>query len=305
MKKGNAFKIIISTSLVIVMAVAFMPIFGVSNANAATKKGRLVKSVTKQFYDTGKKKWVTEEKDTYTYNKKNDPKKIVVTLYDGNGKHPYESSTEKNRIKYNKKGVRILRSMKLEESEGGVTTAKITYDKYGNPKKQTSTFEYEDQCSKEVTNYTRTKRGYLKKLINTKTELSDPEITTKNSFKYKVKQRKNNLLKRVEGTSYDSDLKEWVKDSTFTYNAKGLLVKEKGASASLTITYTYTWKKGRVTSVKITSKDDDGYVDKTKYKFTYTKKKVGKIRYAKMINELVAYDSNEDDSNNYNLYPWY
>ena len=302
MKKGNAFKIIISTSLVIVMAVAFMPIFGVSNANAATKKGRLVKSVTIQTYNKSKKKWINNNKMAFTYNKKNDPKKIAVTIYDGNGKHPYEGSTEKNRIKYNKKGVRISRSMTLEDSEGAVTTAKITYDKYGNPKKLTSKFVYEDLCSKEVTNYTRTKRGYLKKLINTKTELSDPEITTQDHFKYQVKQRKNNLLRRVEAECYDSTIKEWMKDSTFTYNAKGLLVKERRASASQTITYTYTWKKGRVTSVKITSKDDDGYVDKTKYKFTYTKKKVGKIRYAKMINELVAGDS---DSNNYNLYSWY
>lgn len=293
---------LIAFLLVTVMAVAFMPVFGMSNANAATKKGRLVKGVTIQTYNKSKKKWINNQKIAYTYNKRNDPKRIVETIYDTNGKNPYEGSTETNRIKYNKKGVRISRSMKIEGSEGGVTTAKITYDKYGNPKKQTSTFEYEDLCSKEVTNYTRTKRGYLKKLINTKTELSDPEITTKNSFKYKVKQRKNNLLKRVEGTSYDSDLKEWVKDSTFTYNAKGLLVKEKGASANQTMTYTYTWKKGRVTSVKITSKDDDGNVYKTKYKFTYTKKKVGKIRYAKMINAIINYyDNNHHDE----MYPWY
>ena len=296
MKKGNAFKITISASLILVMAVAFMPIFGVSNANAATKKGRLVKSVTIQTYDKSKKKWINSNKMAFTYNKKNDPKKIAVTIYDGNGKHPYEGSTEKNRIKYNKKGVRISRSMTLEDSEGAVTTAKITYDKYGNPKKQTSKFVYEDQCSKEATNYTRTKRGYLKKLTTTTTDLTDPVTTRKDSFKYQVKQRKNHLLRRVKVECYDSAIKEWMEDSTFTYNAKGLLVKERLASISQTNTYKYTWKKGRVTSMKVTIKYGDGSVEKQRYKFTYTKKKVGKIRYAKMINAIIS---------NAEMHPWY
>ena len=54
--------------LIAVMAVAFMPIFGLSDASAATKKGRLVKAVTKQYYDDTKMKWITEHKVSYAYN---------------------------------------------------------------------------------------------------------------------------------------------------------------------------------------------------------------------------------------------
>ena len=300
MKKDNAFKIIISTSLVIVMAVAFMPIFGVSNANAATKKGRLVKSVTKQFYDTGKKKWVTEGKDTYTYNRKGDPVKVKKIGYE-NGKQN-EVVIVKNSFKYTKKSVRKSRKTTWDTDEGfRHNTERWTYDKKGNPKKLNYSYSDEDGRWTGGTHvYTYTKKGWYLKTDghNWRDNYMDEEsedYTGKD--KYTVKQKKY-LLKSIVWYWYDDNDNAWKKYNSMSFNSRGLMSKSKRADGSETTTYKYTWKKGRVTTVVVNYKSTEESF-RERFKISYTKKKTGKIRYAKMINEILT------EGSSYSLYPWY
>ena len=294
MGKGNCFKRVMAVSLVFIMAAAFMPVLGMSDASAAAKKGRLVKSVTKKYYDSTSKTWRPSTKTSYAYNKKADPSKITMKQYSGDGKLVF-TETQKNTYTY-KKGVhRARKSTTTYSGGGGKATAKFTYNKYGNPTKQTYKYTTEGYWSKSTTNYKSTKYGYLKSK-SSKFTYSDGG-TGNYKMKNTVKQSKK-LLKKLAMYSYIPSTKKYQKDGSFSYNSKGLLTKIKRADSGYTVTYKYAWKSGRVSSVVVTTKSPEGDTSKAKYTISYTNKKIGKVRYAKMIDSIVS-------SGEYELYPWY
>lgn len=296
MERNNVIKRMTAFMLIAVMAVAFMPIFGLSDAGAATKKGRLVKAVTKQYYDDTKMKWITEHKVSYAYNKKNDPVKIKTKDYNSDGKL-VSTDTCKNVYKY-KKSVRRSRKMTVTYSDPDQKlTQTWKYDKYGNPKKSNRYSSYQDEWwINTETNYVYKKRGYLTKESSTWFDnYSDENDPDTGKWKYTVKQKKN-LLKSFVAYSYNKNEKKWEKEKAYSFNSKGLVTKVTDYAVDTTMTFKYSWKKGRVTSVTRSVTDEDSSY-KDRYKFSYTKKKTGKIRYAKMINQITC--------DAYTFYPWY
>ena len=298
-RRDGYFRKAIAFLLVTIMAVSFIPVFSASNANAATKKGRLVKSVTRQYYNTAKKKWINDTKETYKYNKKGDPIRIKTVDYSEKGEQ-VDSWTVKNTFKYTKKSVRKSRKSSWKTDEGFKSYSENwTYDKKGNPKKLVYSESDEDGRWENHTHaYTYTKKGwYLKKDNYTwrdhYMDEEDDDFTGKD--KYTVKQNKY-LLKSIISYRFEDSI--WEKNETMSFNKRGFISKCKNADGSDTTTYRYTMKKGRVTTVVETYKSNED-TSKYRYKITYTKKKkIGKIRYAKMINDIVTAGS-------YQLYPWY
>lgn len=287
--------------LVFIMAISFMPVFGLSNAYAASSKGRLVKKVTVQSWDKDKEKWVTDRTISYTYNKKGDPTKIKTKSYDSKGKVT-GTDTENNKYSYTKKKVRKARTMTWKRTDSGYTeneTEKWKYDKKGNPKKVNAYSSDSDGRWKNITRtFVYTKKGwYLSKedmsIKYHDSDEEDPPITI--NWKYTVKQ-KSQLLKSFIAYKVNDDNSAELEGS-FTYTKKGFLKKAVRYDNDTTETYAYKMKKGRVSSVKVTLNDDYGKTY-TRYKFSYTKKKANKIRYAKMINEMITYGD-------YAYYPWY
>ena len=85
--------------------------------------------------------------------------------------------------------------------------------------------------------------------------------------------------------------------NTAVFNKRGLITKSTDAFGDVE-KYKYTMKNGRVRSVVYNSTYDSDMSNKVRYKFTYyTKKKISKSRYAKMINSLItSYE---------NVFVWY
>lgn len=279
MQKNISFKRVVAFAFAVIMAVAFMPTFGNVMAQAKTKKpkGRLVKSVTVQEYNNDSGKWQTASKMSYTYNKKKDPTAIKELLYEkGNVKYTYKV---KNTFKY-KKGKRYARSMKVSNDSAG-TVRKWTYNKKGLPTKyyfKVATADYQ-----EITNAkkTYTKAGYLK------TDSYDFDYGgEKTNYKMKyITKVKNGLATKITSYYYDDGV--WKKDSTYTFNKKGLLTKIKTESG-WNEAYTYKMKNGRVVQCVMKFKmDGESYRYSNKYKFTYTKKTAKKKRYSMLINSIV------------------
>ena len=263
--------------LTVVMTVAFMPVLGIGKAEAATPKGRLVKSVTQQYYDKGTKSWEKEYVYSFKYNKRGDPVTITRKTYSESGKL---IDTNKWTEKYTyKKGKRAKRVEKWNYHGAG-DTEKWTYDKYGNPK----TGYIKDGSMTRNVKCSFSKSGYLR-AETFKEDYGDGQIyNDKYSFKTSLK---NGLPTKMTCRYYDNDSGKWVKSSAYRFNKKGLATKYKSASGADCRTFKYTYKKGRVAAATVTNTTDPNNVTKQRYKFTYTKKAVKKKRYAKMINHII------------------
>ena len=291
-------------TLILVMTVAFSPIFGAAKADAATKKGRLVKKVTVQSYDKSKKKWITYEKTAYTYNKKGDPIKIKTNKYNEKGKVT-ESTTKTNKYTYTKKSVRKTRTMRWKKStDDDYTesyTERWTYDRNGNPKQLKEYFSDTDgRWTNSTYKFTYSKKGwYLKKAdsVSTNQDADEEAEPDKDSWKYQPSQKKY-LLKSFVVNKVNDDGSLEIEES-YKYNKMGCIKSVKDQVRGYTESYRYKTKNGRVTTVTVKCINEYGDVSYTRYKFTYTKKKTGKIRYAKMINEMIR------DYSLHQYYAWY
>ena len=258
----------------VVMAVAFMPILGTGDAAAATPKGRLVKTVTKQIYDKGTQSWEKEAVYTYQYNKRKDPSVITKKLYNLEGKL---IDTDKWTQKYTyKKGKRSKRTEKWNYDNPGDVT-KWTYDKYGNPKTK-----YSKEGSKTTNSkMTFAKYGYMKN--ETIKEVSEDDGTDICKYRFRTSM-KNGLATKMICYNYSDGA--WKKDITYKFNKKGLLTKYSVSGSAHYHLIKYTYKKGKVRSATVTYYGEPEVV-KERYIFTYTKKPVKKKRYSKMINWII------------------
>lgn len=266
--------------LAAVMTVAFMPALGAGDAAAAAKpKGRLVKTVTKQYYEKGTERWVKDYVLSFKYNMRNDPSVITKKAYNDSGNL---IDTEKWTQKYTyKKGKRVKRTEKWTYDAPGSVT-KWTYDKYGNPK---TNYIKEGSVTKNI-RFNFTKSGYLKSVIYK--EISKDDGTIIDKYKYKTTLKKG-LVTKMTCFYYDNGT--WKKDSVDKFNKKGFITNYKSGDGIYYHTVKYTYKKGRAASATVTYYGATDGVVKERYKFAYTKKPVKNKRYAKMINHLIeSYD---------------
>ena len=263
--------------LTVVMTVAFMPVLGIGRAEAATPKGRLVKSVTRQYYDKSTKSWEKGCVYSFKYNRRGDPVDITLKVYNELGNL---TAIEKYTEKYTyKKGKRAKRTEKWSHDDQ-VTVTTCTYDKYGNPK----TMIIKDGSATKTIKNSYTKSGYLKAQTWKEVYEDDGPYIFYYSFKTPLK---NGLPTKMTCRYYDSDNGKWVKDSAYTFNKKGLVKKAKSGDGTDYMTFKYTYKKGRVVTATVTDITNANDITKSRYKFTYTKKAVKKKRYAKMINYII------------------
>lgn len=280
------------TIIAVIVLSLIIPIgFGdAPSANAATKTGRLVKKVEKQRRVSGQ--WVTTAEYIYKYNRKADPAEIEEKHYDEDGSFVWECEYI-NSFVY-KKGKRIKRTITCSHPDAAVLKAKCTYDKYGHPKKYVIRFAdwFREGGSIEYT-YSFTKKNDLKKKMTVEknadgtieyTFMEGPNIFY---TKYSLK-KKNGLPSKLTYRNKRKGKKTWGTTYEIRYNKKGLKNREPGTSA---MKFTYKYKNGRVSTVTVTTATSSGHrVIKDRYKFTYTKRKASKVRYAKMINSIVWQD---------------
>ena len=285
MERKDIIKRITAFSLITMMAVAFMPIFGLSDASAAKKKakpkGRLVKTVKYEEMINGA--WVKKSQTSYTYNKKKDPRTIKENRYysDGSisGKKVFRYS-----YKYRKNGKRLSCTIK-EEGDIPGTVRKCTYDKYGH----LTRYEFRDEQSTQIANLKYTKTGYMK---NYSEYVSDIENGSDSSEPIKC------IISSKKGFPVKMDFyyqaSDWEKECSITFckksaSKKGLIASKKQTLSKEKMSFSYKMKNGRVRSVTVTIINNAGNKSKERYTFYYTKKQAGKVRYANMINNIVDY----------------
>ena len=267
-----------------------IPICSLPPASAAAKTGRLVKKVEKQERVSGK--WVTTAEYIYKYNRKADPAEIVENHYLKDGSFSWGCEYI-NSFVY-KKGKRIKRTITCSHPDATVPKAKCTYDKYGHPKKYVIRFAdwYRPGETIEYT-YSFTKKNDLKKRTtvekNADGSVSVNPLEGTDIFytKYSVK-KKNGLPTKMTYRNKRKGKKTWGSINEIRFNKKGLKNREPGTSA---LKFMYKYKNGRVYTVTVKTATSAGHrVINDRYKFTYTKKPVSKVRYAKMINSIVWQD---------------
>ena len=287
MTKALNLRRILIVSLALITVFAFMPV----QSDAATGKYRLVKKVTREYYNGSK--WQKDWTQTFTYNKKGDPTSIKWVSYDENGK-VVNKSTNKNKYTY-KNGVRKTRTLKVAD-DSVKTTRKWTYDKYGHAKSFKYKSTYDGKTNSVTITTSFTKKGYLK--TSKEVQKFDGDSQTFN-FKYKTT-LKNGLPKKIVTSSKNNG--SWEKSYTYTFNKKGLLIKGVSPYGDYPTTYKYKMKNGRATMVTKSTKykfDDMTQVIKERYKITYTTKKTDKVRYARMINGITF------DADSTSVLAWY
>ncbi len=273
--------------IAVITAVAFMPVLGYGQADAKTSaKYRLVKSVTCQVYNADTGKWENSSQEVIKYNKKGDPVRTLDYYYSNGKKESKSTFTETYKYTY-KKGVRKTRTDKM--TRGGDRAGKMRYDKNGYPKSW-SGVDINGESSKST--YVFSKKGYLKSETVTFNDDAGEDSVIK--WKYSTTLKKGLPKKIVAYLVEDSGKK--VRMNTFTFNKRGLITKANSSSGDKE-TFNYTMKNGRVRTVVYDYTADSDMSNKVRYKFTYTKKKTDKKRYAKMINWYVTTEGE--------LFAWY
>ena len=278
----------ISFAVIAAMALTvFAPMPALAKSKA--KDPTLVKKVTYKWWDSEKKKWLTGSVTTYTYNKKGYPTKIAETDYTDGKKSGYRN-VEKNKYKF-KKDKPKSRVQTFTDYEPGEKpyTSKNTYkyNKKGFPSEQKYTSRDGDYKSVQKFKYKKglmTQRTYWD---YEKNKAGKWVLDSKAVTKYRVKQKKG-LPKRIESIPAKGDGNYTAIEQ---YNKKGLLVKkgyrENGKSYTAWV-YKYKMKKGRVVSVTRYDIEDGKKIADSKWTITYTKKKIAKDRYARMIDDILG-----------------
>lgn len=253
----------------------------VSPCLAASKKPKLVSSVTVQEYDTTTKKWQARGSYDYTYNKKGDPIKIeysdsrygyyTKTLkyhYRKNGKHKYTTYKRTGRMWSGFNGIGRYKDF--------TGKGKIIYNKRGHrTKEKYKESEYNDNGVKTGGDTATIKYKHKKYLFylsgdDLKEELED-------GGKTKVVIRKKGIIKKVK-TGYKGEAK-WHTSHTFLKN--GLIKKSHDTK------YKYKYYKGTGLVKSVKYYYDYGGI-KMRYVFHYSKKSIRKTRYNAMINSFFS-----------------
>ena len=276
MKKGISFKRVSVFLFAVVLTVAFMPVFGTGQADAASQKGKLIKTATESIYNQETGKYEKYRVGKYTYNKKKDPTVVNIIYYN-------EGSTTKHKVvnsfKY-KKGIRNTRTAK-SSSDGGIVTRKWEYNKKGLPVDYLMEEKPLDVTSSAHAKYTYTRSGFLK---TSKSKFFDGDETTITEMKFKTVTSKG-LPKKI--TEYEKVGGKWKRNWTYSFNKKGLLKKDIAEGNNFYTTYSYKTKKGLVTQCIAKDYFYGEKASQTKYTFTYTKKTAKKKRYSMMMNSFM------------------
>ena len=300
-------KRLLTIILAITVAITFVPFFGVDHAEAKKKKPKyyLVKSIKVQYKKN--KKWKTDYKCTFKYNKHND-----LVKYREIYNEIYKKKANGFDCKYryvNGKKVSCIRTAVGEDNYKDV----ITYNKKGKPVKKVTT--YGDGEDSETYKYTYDKKGSLKKAT-----MYDSLDNQTETIKYNNMYRKG-IHKKIVEKNYLKGKKKWKWLGSYYFTKKGYIEKiTYPASYSNKYCYKHVFKKGRVSSIKGTRYYGDGYTTTftNRYLFNYTKKTISKKRYRTMINDLkyscfdIFYSPYQNNKNGYlfgcdryDLFPWY
>ena len=231
-------------------------------AKSKTKDPALVKKVTEKAWNSNRKKWYTYSVKTYTYNKRGYPSKIKIIDRD-----PDQPGSYVVKMKYKFNG---NKPKSMKDTSGNT----YEYNKNGLPSKKSMI----EGDYKEIVTY-KYKKNIMKQSIRwvyQKDEEGKWERDT-DVKKCRIKQRRGLPVEIRTGSMIEK------------FDSKGLLIKRKGGGAidNTKETIKYRIKKGRVVSMTTTTQNAEG-VWKYKYTFTYTKKKISKKRYVRMINSFAA-----------------
>lgn len=235
-----------------ILAIVFSAMIPGAQVHAGTKY-KLPKTITGYYWDYEGVKQIAS-KETYKYNKKGDPIKIVHKYYEEG------SVSQKNvlTLKYTyKKGTK----RKVVIKENGKKYAVMKFNKKG----QLNYINFIQAKYKHYA-YKYDKKGYL---VSYKFTGDGGGYA-----KYKTTLKKGKLVKirEIVGGTAEADL--------VTYYDKSGLIKSYAMNKYYKDKYSYKKKKGLVTRKTIT--DGDGSV--SWYDYTYSKTKVTKKKYNKVIN---------------------
>ena len=235
-----------------ILAIVFSAMIPETQAHAATKD-KLPKTITEYYWEDAGVKQIAS-KESYKYNKKGDPIKIVYKYYEEG------SVSQKNvlTLKYTyKKGTK----RKVVIKENGKKYAVMKFNKKG----QLNYVNFIQGKYKHYA-YKYDKKGYLVSYKFTGDGGGDVK------FKTTLKKGKLKKIREItSGTAYVDIV---------NYYDKSGLIKSYVKDNNYTIKYSYKKKKGLVTRMTLT--DEDGYV--SWYDYTYSKTKVTKKKYNKVIN---------------------
>ena len=247
----KAFIIVLCTVLAIVFSAAVTG----SQVHAKTKY-RLPKKIVEYYWVDDGVKWIGN-KDTFKYNKKGDPIKIVHRFYEENSVAEKTTYTFKHKYKKSKK---VKTTVKRNGKKYGV----VTYDKKGRISKVTIASE------EWIDKYKYGKKGYLASI-----KATDYGETRTITFTPTLKKGK---LKKMKVYYPPGDGDEAYQYRY--YGSTGLLTKVELPLSDIVSIYKYKKKNGLVKKMFI----DDGEGSNGWYEYTYSKTKVSKSKYAQVIN---------------------
>ena len=312
----------LSRGIVLAMVMALMipaPVL----AKSSKSGGKLIKSVECYSYNTQKNRWEKEYKDAYKYDKKNNPKEIRETWYEGHVLGiPTRSEISLQTLKYKYKG-KTPKSMQANDGQ-------IRKYKSGRAIYIDGTTYYSDANDNTVTNAQTVDVSYNKEglvtAVSTKYSNSSAGESGTNSFTYAITQKKgipSLILATYGGGTYtDPEEGSGTNPASTTpwaytkFNGKGLVVESgtiTDAGAYEPDTWVeYTKKKGKITKATVfrNTYDYKGNLTGTRvpyriYKFKYGKKKISKVRYLNMMNDLVGFGYNNGDGEARAFFCWY
>lgn len=296
----------LSRGIVLAMVVALMVPMPVA-AKSSKAGGKLVKSVTVYKINDDATKWTPQYKETYTYDKKNNPKELKTLWYGGVifDTIPTTGATTTQTFKFKYKGktpksLKVLNDAGYVDSSAQYSKGKVAkeYTDYIDIEKDEKTKAFVDYSTHELNAYAYDKNG----LVNVKsTVTSGTSGTSENNYTYFIQQKAGIPSYIYEslasGKFTDKDGKVTTREASKSgdyesYNAKGLVV-QGGTFAdgkyTATKTVQYVMKKGKVAEAIEFGFDKDGkQVPTYKYVFKYGKTSVSKARYMKMINSFVS-----------------
>ena len=258
-------KLVKKAIIVLTCATLVLSVFAISPdatmAKAKKASYTLIKSQQTYWYDSSKKKWEKAGHINLKYNKKKDPVKIVSDFLG-------DKEIEKMKWTY-KKGKRSKMIV-----DRGKEYDKEHY-KYKKSRRVSGVWKYGKEIS-EIDKYYYNKKGNLNKIVC-------DGYDEKYKISYKLSYYKKGGLKKAKFEFYPFK-------ATYSYNKKGLITRYTLSRNNTKVKISYKYdKKGRVKQatsfLKFTGQKK--YVKDCKVKVTYTKKKIGKKRYAKMVNSIV------------------
>ena len=283
-------------SIALITAVALMAVMLLPMpVMAASGGGPLIKQVTYYNYNMDSKKYKKYSKTNYAY-KNGYPVEINKTSYSGDS---LTTQTVKYKMKKGKpKSAKHYNDIKRKDENWsydskGRLTKRVYKKSFISSEKRTYTFKYN-------------KQGFATQYAYNEVYKYPGEKAETYNSKYRYTYTmKSGLPKQMESRYIYSDGTADTGKYVVKYNSKGLATHVQyhysdGSVSDSSRTIKYTIKKGKVTQAVVTYMYAGKVDSKEKYTFSYTSEKVGKARYANMINAIVL-----EGRTAYGAYNWY